>query len=320
MFLYLWLFNCAKMEIKLFILSILCIFIAGCTGLDRLQPDTQSETHVSTFKKLYPKSSHMEWEYENGLIKVELRDGRYEKTAWFLADGTWVKTVTEIPLSEVPAAVISALKNRLGNAWEIDDIDLVEQKDAPTIFYLAECEKRIGGTDIYIKLAEDGTFLNENEWKMFVEEQQGNNGGNNQNNGNGSNNGNSGNGDSGNGDNSQGSPLASFNAMFPNAWDVEWENERGMVKVEFKIGYREKEAWFLADGTWVKTVTEIPLSEVPAAVISALKNRLGNAWEIDDIDLVEQKDAPTIFYLAECEKRVGKQEIHLRVTPDGTIL
>ena len=141
---------------------------------------------------------------------------------------------------------------------------------------------------------------------MFVEEQQGNNGGNNQNNGNGG--------------NSQGSPLASFTAMFPNAWDVEWENEHGMVKVEFKIGYREKEAWFLADGTWVKTVTEIPLSEVPAAVISALKNRLGNAWEIDDIDLVEQKDAPTLFYLAECEKRGGKQEIHLRVTPDGTIL
>ena len=274
----------------------------SCQQVNHITP----EDHVMTFNHLFPKSHSVEWGNENGFAKVEFWQGGYEKVAWFNHDGTWVKTVTEIPLSEAPAAVTKAIRDRLGEGWTIDDIDLVEQKDDPVKFYLAECEHIASDTDIYIAVYETGSFINENDWKDRVErlnaQDKGNNN-NNQNNG-----------------SSQASPQATFAQMYPTASNVEWENEHGMVKVEFKIGYREKEAWFLADGTWVKTVTEIPLSEVPAAVISALKNRLGNAWQIDDIDLVEQKDAPTLFYLAECEKRGGKQEIHLRVTPDGTIL
>lgn len=140
---------------NLLIVLLFCTFAAGCTGLEQIQP----EAHVSTFKKLYPKSSHVEWERENGLIKVEFRDGRYEKEAWFLTDGTWVRTVTEIPYHEVPAAVVTAIQNRLGNGWTIDDIDLVEQKDDPTRYYLAECEKKGGKQEVHLRITPDGTIL-----------------------------------------------------------------------------------------------------------------------------------------------------------------
>ena len=115
-------------------------------------------------------------------------------------------------------------------------------------------------------------------------------------------------------------PQAAFAAMFPDAWDVEWENERGLLKVEFRQGYHEKEAWFRTDGTWVRTVTDLKLSEVPSAVLSSVKTRTGSGWKIEDIDLVEQAESPAVYYLAECEKVGSEQQIHLRIAPDGTIL
>lgn len=62
------------------------------------------------------------------------------------------------------------------------------------------------------------------------------------------------------------------------------------------------------------------MSEVPSVVVSAIKNRLGSNWKIDDIDLIEQSEAPVKYYLAECEQYRSEKETRLRVTPDAVIL
>ena len=316
--------------------AIITLFIslsltAGCIDQQALYPEKQlssmdvntktealadkPDSPKATFASMFPGAWDVEWESERGLAKVEFNFKQHEMEAWFQTDGTWVRTATDLRLSEVPAAVVSAIKNRLGNGWKIDDIDLIEQAEAPVKYYLAECENM--GTDIYVRIDPNGNLLNENDWQALVGPGSGktdNNGTNN--NGNGSNNGTS----SSNGAVNAGSPKATFASMFPGAWDVEWEFERGLAKVEFNFKQHEMEAWFQTDGTWVRTATDLRLSEVPAAVVSAIKNRLGNGWKIDDIDLIEQAEAPVKYYLAECEQYRSEKETRLRVTPDGVIL
>ena len=61
-----------------------------------------------------------------------------------------------------------------------------------------------------------------------------------------------------------------FNQMYPDARDVEWEAEAGYWKVSFETGKapnrNDHEAWYAEDGTWVRTVSEYPLSKVPQGI------------------------------------------------------
>lgn len=111
------------------------------------------------WSRLLRRQQAVEWECERGMFKVEFIDGNHEKEAWFLSDGTWVRTITELFPYEVPAVVIDAIRSRIGSAWRIDDIYLIEQPAEPCSYYLAECERH--DTDIYIKVSADGTLLSD---------------------------------------------------------------------------------------------------------------------------------------------------------------
>ena len=112
----------------------------------------------------------------------------------------------------------------------------------------------------------------------------------------------------------------SFNAMFPGATRVEWEKERGLYKAEFRIDLHEKDAWFEKDGTWVRTKTDIALSEVPAVVMQTAKDNQGASWVIEDIDYYEQATGVTAYYRVEYEKSGSDKERSIRIRPDGTLV
>ena len=61
-----------------------------------------------------------------------------------------------------------------------------------------------------------------------------------------------------------------FKSMYPDAKDVEWEAEAGYWKVSFETGKApnriDHEAWYAADGTWVRTVSEYPITAVPQGI------------------------------------------------------
>lgn len=58
-----------------------------------------------------------------------------------------------------------------------------------------------------------------------------------------------------------------FARMYPDAFDVEWEWDGMNWDVSFETGKRpngtEKEAWYDADGNWLRTTTDMMLSAVP---------------------------------------------------------
>lgn len=65
-----------------------------------------------------------------------------------------------------------------------------------------------------------------------------------------------------------------FKDMYPDARDVEWEVERGLWQVSFETGtppaVKEHEAWYDANGNWIRTETDILASELPQSVKDAL--------------------------------------------------
>lgn len=117
------------------------------------------------------------------------------------------------------------------------------------------------------------------------------------------------------------SVRAEFNDMYPDARDVEWEAESGFWKVSFETGkapsVKECEAWYDADGNWVRTETDILASALPQSVKDALAaSEYAGALNSDsDVEYVETPEGN--YYRLE----VGFDglEIALNITEDGKV-
>ena len=111
-----------------------------------------------------------------------------------------------------------------------------------------------------------------------------------------------------------------FQKMYPGAKDIEWELKRDIYTVDFKIDGKDVEAYFNAEGTWLRSKEDVNASSVPAAVKKAVKEAYPD-FKIEDYDLV--KDARgNEFYSVEIEKesKDGDTELTVRVLANGKIL
>ena len=111
-----------------------------------------------------------------------------------------------------------------------------------------------------------------------------------------------------------------FQKMYPGAKDIEWELKRDIYAVDFKIDGKDVEAYFNAEGTWLRSKEDVNASSVPAAVKKAVKEASPD-FKIEDYDLV--KDARgNEFYSVEIEKesKDGDTELTVRVLANGKIL
>ena len=111
-----------------------------------------------------------------------------------------------------------------------------------------------------------------------------------------------------------------FQKMYTGAKDIEWELKLDIYAVDFKIDGKDVEAYYNAEGTWLRSKEDVSASSVPAAVKKAVKEAYPD-FKIEDYDLV--KDARgNEFYSVEIEKesRDGDTELTVRVLANGKIL
>lgn len=291
------------------------------------------------FESMYPNAWDVEWEREGGKLVVDFNDGPYERESWFNNDGTWIQTRTELPLNEVPKVVIEATLTSLGSGWYIDGAVHYLTSSIPSEYYAFECEKVGSPLEVQVTVLPDGTILktyganpgsgtgtgNGGGQGTDPSQGSGNSGGQGTDPSQGSGNG-GGQGTGGGQGNKPGggdifaAAMQTFSSMFPGARNVEWEMEYGKMNVEFIWQNAEKEAWFLTDGTWLSTETEIRLADVPKIVKEAALTSLGNGWRLEDAEFHEVNGTPSAFYVIECEQAYLDREVTLRITPDGTIL
>lgn len=112
-----------------------------------------------------------------------------------------------------------------------------------------------------------------------------------------------------------------FNKMYPDAKDVEWEPQRGFWVVSFETGNPpdvvEHEAWYDADGGWIRTETEVYISDLPKKVLDAIAASEYASAVIDRNDVVYVETPESSWY--RLELFLGEVEIHVDVTDDGKV-
>lgn len=112
-----------------------------------------------------------------------------------------------------------------------------------------------------------------------------------------------------------------FKDMYPDARDVEWEAERGLWQVSFETGtppaVKEHEAWYDANGNWIRTETDILASELPQSVKDAIAaSEYASAVILhDDIEYVT---TPSGDYYS-LELMYNGVKIRLNVTEGGEV-
>lgn len=109
---------------------------------------------------------------------------------------------------------------------------------------------------------------------------------------------------------------SAFAEKYPNAQFVDWEREYGLYKAEFRNDAAISEAWFEADGSWVKTETNVLPNTLSQPVLDYVALNY-QGYRIDDADWVETPERN--YYELELEKG-DKLEFHLLILPDGTPL
>jgi len=90
-----------------------------------------------------------------------------------------------------------------------------------------------------------------------------------------------------------------FQKLYPTATDVEWEMDGLNYKVEFDQGVNEHDIWYNQNGEVIKMKSEISITDLSAAVSSALKTKYAE-YTVDSIDKIQANGTTT--YEIELEK------------------
>ena len=114
----------------------------------------------------------------------------------------------------------------------------------------------------------------------------------------------------------------SFSNVCPGAFDVEWEWEGRYWEVSYETGTRpngtEHEAWFDKDGNWIRTKTEVLISEVPQEIKDylAADPTYGAAnYSDNDADYIQTPTGNSYRF----DLNSNGREVKVDVSEDGTV-
>ena len=113
---------------------------------------------LNALNKKYPTAARVEWERNGSYYVAEFYDNGADLKVWFKKGGEWCMTEMDMErnFSEVPAAIMEAMKTGKYASWEIDDIDKYEKPDE--VFYVFTIETP-GSRDRVLFFSETGKLL-----------------------------------------------------------------------------------------------------------------------------------------------------------------
>ena len=103
----------------------------------------------------YPGARILEYDYDDGLLEVEIWHENREKKAYFNGRNEWVYTEWDIRRHELPKAVVDAIAASQWASFSIDDIEYVQTPSGE--YYLVELER--GKQEVELRVKADGTIL-----------------------------------------------------------------------------------------------------------------------------------------------------------------
>ena len=118
--------------------------------------------------------------------------------------------------------------------------------------------------------------------------------------------------------------VKTFNEMYPDAKNIEWEVRNGYAVAEFYTASGAKgddentKAWFDNQlGDWAMTESDVTSANIPQAVLAAFEASEYADWRIDDIDMV-LRNGMELVYVLEVEQ--GERDIDLYYSEDGVLV
>lgn len=268
----------------------LCLFQSCDNDDNEPVPGYVNAVTKAAFDEKYPSAKDVEWETRNDYIIVDFKQDKIEKEAWFDNNGDWYMTETDIPFAQLPEAVKTAFQQSEYAAWKVDDVDMIERKDAETV-YVLEVEQ--GNNDVDLYYSPDGILVKtvvdtdaDDGYEGFIPSQ----------------------------------PSSSVDAYlkehYPAARIVDIDRENGMTEVEILDGMVYRELLFDNGGAWVQIKTELRTSALPEVVAATIRASQYASYRIDDVDFIQTPAGE--WYLVELES--GNREVKLRIDAAGTIL
>lgn len=275
----------------LFLLTAL-VSLGAMTGCDDDDRSVKVPEPVKgSFDGMFPGATRVEWSARGGYLVAEFMNAGTDTQAWFAADGQWRMTEEDLLFAQLPEAVKSAFETGEYALWRVEDVDKLLREGLETV-YVIEVENR--ETEYDLVYSEAGVLL------RAIADTDGDD------------------------DNDDLLPSALPQAVtdflkqhYPDARIVDAERERNGIEVEILDGRTPRELMFGAGGEWVSTRTEVRQSEVPAAVLDALRASDYASWEIDDVDHYDSPDGE--WYAFDLEEPRTDREVKLKIRPDGTI-
>jgi hypothetical protein len=110
------------------------------------------------------------------------------------------------------------------------------------------------------------------------------------------------------------SVLQAFQTDFKHATNVEWQERRDFVKVNFIFNGSRVEAYYELDGELIGTARTILFDQLPVVSLKEIETRFpGSAF----YDLTEYDKRGEIFYMLTVEQ--GSKKLTVRVFPSGDV-
>lgn len=268
----------------------LCLFQSCDNDGNEPVPGYVDPVTKAAFEEKYPSAKEVEWKTRNNYIVVDFKQDQVEKEAWFDNSGEWYMTETDVPFDGLPDAVKTAFRQSEYASWKVEDVDMIERRGLETV-YVIEVEQNENEVDLYY--SPDGILVKtvadtegNDDYESIIPSR----------------------------------PSSSVEAYvkehYPSARILEIDRDDNRTEVDILDGSVYRELLFDNGGVWMQTSTEIRISALPAAVLTAIRTSQYAAYTIDDADFIQTPSGE--WYLVELES--GGEDVKLRIDMTGQIL
>lgn len=257
-------------------------FMASCSSDDDDYLNELPTPVERSFSQKYPDTKGVRWQSEQGRFKTKFRDRHgMETEVWFMPDGTWVRTETEVRPAALPQAVKDFV-TAVYPGYYVDEADYIETPVTAYFHLELECK---GRPDVEVNVYADGTPAE----GIFTD------------------------GDI-TADQVPAVVAAALADLYPYAVVKEWEIEGGYFKAEFRLSDgTEAEAYFDVDGYWIRTKMDYH-GALPASITDFIALNYAG-YKVDDVEYVQTPVGD--YYEVELERK-GRPDVTLLIGADGT--
>lgn len=135
---------------------LLVSYLTSCDDDDDLSTSEVPSAVLTTFNLMYSDAVSTKWEKDTNYYKAEFYNSAgNEVDAWFIADGTWIRSETDILPADLPQAVQNYVATNYPDYY-IDDAEYIQTTSSS--YYLLELEAP-SAPDVYLKVLENGTLF-----------------------------------------------------------------------------------------------------------------------------------------------------------------